>query len=339
MKVAVIYDATSASQADSDLQEALDIREEAEEITDRLKSSGFEACLVGIDIPIFNSFQKLVKVKPDLVFNLCEGLGDDSTFEIYMASFLEAMKIPFTGTGPLGLGLCRDKFVTKGLLNLHRIPTPKCILIEVNQKIVRNGLEYPLIVKPVHEDGSFGIDEHSVVWEDRSLRAKVSAIHDKFNQAAMVEEYIDGREFNVSILGNDPFIFVQIREIRFASSCEPKIVSYQAKWEKESEVYQGTVSVKAEHLRSAIRKEIMESAIRCFKIFNLRDYARVDFRLGESRIPYVIDINPNPCLSKDSGMSMAAQENGLEYGKLIGKIASLGLSRSGLAEREGSSIQ
>lgn len=327
MKIAIIYDATPGAQKDPEVNLALGILKDVQDIARILENQGFEVEIVGFHFPVLWPVSSLLKAKVDLIFNLCEGLGEDSTAEIYVASLIEALGLPFTGTDAMGLALCHNKDIAKGIMAYHGIPTPKHILIDVGNKIRRNGLEFPLIVKPVHEDGSFGIDADSVVTKDQDLRKKVSWIHKTFHQAAIVEEFIDGREFNVSILGNDPFEFVQVREIQFEESYQPRIVSFKSKWKRSSTAYHATKSCEAGPLSEDIHTEIAKYAIQCFRHFKMRDYARIDFRLGKSCVPYVIDINPNPCISRDSGMVMAAVQNGYTYESLIGKIAKFALSR------------
>jgi D-alanine-D-alanine ligase len=327
LKVVVIYDATPGSQRDLEIKQALDILKDVRDIEMILMHKGFQSDVVGFEFPVMKPLQALLNQKPDLVFNLCEGLGDDSTYEIHVASLLEFFDLAFTGSGSLGLSLCHDKAIAKAQLSFHGIPTPKHVLIEPGQKTVRNGLEYPLIVKPVHEDGSFGIEEDSVVMSDQALQAKVLSIHRQFRQGAVVEEFIDGREFNVSILGNGPFDFIQIREVQFSKDCEPRIISFTSKWKKSSLAYQATSTTEVLNLSERIQKRILKYATQCFKIFKMRDYGRIDFRLGQSEVPYVIDLNPNPCISRDSGMVMAAHQNGIIYEDLIGRIANCAFAR------------
>jgi D-alanine-D-alanine ligase len=336
MKIVIIYDATPGSQKDFEIKKALNILKDVRDVQAILKSKGFQTELMGFKFPVIKTVQELLSKKADLVFNLCEGLGDDSTFEIHVASLLEFFRFPFTGSDALSLSLCHNKAIAKAQLNFYGIPTPKHVLIEPGQKIGKYGLEYPLIVKPVHEDGSFGIDEDSVVFNALALETKVLSTHLRFRQAALIEEYIDGREFNVSILGNDLLDFVQMREIKFSKDCQPKIVSFRSKWKKSSPAYQATLTSAVENLPEHVQKQIIKYAIQCFKIFKMRDYARIDFRLGKSEVPYVIDLNPNPCISRDSGMVMAASQNGINYEDLIGRITCCAITRAESREGAGS---
>ncbi|MBI1884318.1 MAG: ATP-grasp domain-containing protein [Chlamydiae bacterium] len=326
-KIIILYDATPGFQLDPEAKKALDVFRDVEKIGCILKKQGFQIQTLGLDFPIIRKIQELVNTDVDLVFNLCEGLGDESAYEIHVASLLELMKVPFTGSGSLSLAFCHNKAIAKALLNMHGMPTPNYILVEAGDPISKQGLEYPLIVKPVHEDGSFGIDEDSVVHHDGPLKKKVSFIHEFFRQPAIVEEFIDGREFNVSILGNDPLEMVKVREICFSSRYEPRIVSFDAKWKKSSRAFRATRPCRVEDLPQGVKEKMIQVAIRCHEIFKMKDYGRIDFRLGKSEIPYVIDLNPNPCISADSGMALAAVEDGILYEELIGKIASLALSR------------
>lgn len=335
-RIVTIYDATPGCQKDSEIKEALDIVKDAKKIQDILEAEGFAIETLGLNFPILEKIQALVRLKPDLIFNLCEGLGDNSYSEVQVASVLELLGLPFTGSGSLSLALCHDKALTKSVLNAHGVPNPKHGVIEPGEKISMNGLEFPLIVKPIHEDGSFGIEEDSIVSNLQNLKAKALNIHTTFQQAAIVEEYIDGREFNVSILGNDPFDFVQIREIQYLSSSRAKILSFEAKWKKSSPSYQGTLSTSSHDLPKSIEKKILCYALECFRILKMRDYARIDFRLGENQVPYVIDVNPNPCISEGSGMVMAAEQNKINHADLIRKITGLAFARARDLQNTGS---
>ncbi|MBI1871593.1 MAG: ATP-grasp domain-containing protein [Chlamydiae bacterium] len=333
MKIGILYDATPGHQTDLEAKGALDVLKDVETISDILRTDGFEIQPMGLDLPVIRKFGNLMDSKVDLVFNLCEGLGEESSFEIHVASLLELLGLPFTGTGPLGLALCHDKARAKELLSFHEISTPKHEVIEWGDAMNKKGLDYPLIVKPIHEDGSFGIEEDSVVSEDAQLKSKVRQIHQNFKQAAIVEEFIDGREFNVSILGNEPFLFTHIREIQFLSSRRPRIISFASKWKKSSLGYRTTIGTQVTDLSEKIKKLMLNAALQCFQIFKMRDYARIDFRMGKSQIPYVIDINPNPCISADSGMSMAAKDQGYSYEELIRRITFLALERNQILDR------
>lgn len=327
MKIVVIYDATPGAQVDPEVKSALGITRDVHDVERILKNKGFETETIGFNFPVLRCIESLLSAKADVVFNLCEGLGDDSAAEIYVASLLELLKIPFTGSGSISLSLCHDKGIAKRLLNSSGIPTPKHIVVEPGNLIHRNGLEFPLIVKPIHEDGSFGIEDDSVVHSDKALKTKASWIHQAFHQGAMIEEFIDGREFNVSILGNIDYDFVQLREIQFSPSFEPHIVSFNAKWKKSSLAYQSTLPIEHALLNENIKHQMLEYAMKCYELFKIRDYGRIDFRLGGSGVPYCIDINPNPCISRDSGMVKAASQQGMTYEDLIGKITSFALER------------
>ncbi len=327
-KIVIIYDATPDSQQDTEIKAALDILKDVQSIQGILNKDGFKTEILGLRFPLMEKIQYLIDFKPDLVFNLCEGLGENSSSEIHVASVLELFNIPFTGSGPLALALCHNKALTKAILNTHHIPTPQYLVIKPGDKISKNGLGFPLIVKPIHEDGSFGIEDDSVVSNMQELKNKTIMIHKVFHQPAIIEEYIDGREFNVSILGNNSFDFVQMREIEFSPSSDVKILSFKSKWKQSSLDYQATLSTSVKQLSKSIENKILCLAQECFRIFNMRDYARIDFRFGKSEVPYVIDINPNPCISDGSGMVLAAKQNKINYANLIRKIAHLGLARS-----------
>ena len=330
MKIAIIYgvDAATGSHPDPEIRQAVDILIEIKNIQRILNQQGYETALVRFDFDVLDRVHELVEYNPDLIFNFCEVMGDESNFEVQMASVLELLRLPFTGSGSCTLALCLNKLLAKMWMNLYGIPTPRHVVIEPGSPIIKADLKLPLIVKPVHEDGSLGIDEDSVVHDDQALKSKIFDIHQRFRQGAIVEEFIDGREFYVSILGNDPFEFVQIREFQFLSPKTPHIMSFDAKWKLSSTAYESTPSTEVSNLENFVRDEIVRLAVECFKVFKLRDYGTIDFRLGKDKVPYVIDINPNPCINSElSAMPQATLQNGLSYEQFISKFTGVALSR------------
>ena len=328
MRVAVIYDGTSYPLIDSVLRDALDISKDVKEIVAILHGQGMEVVAVPLYAPLDQMLHQLRELKMDLIFNLFEGFGDDSASEYQVASLLEWMKIPYTGSGPMSLALCHNKAIANGLLQFSNIPAPLCRVIQKGEKLEDFNIEFPVIVKPIHEDGSIGIDTQSVTWTLEMLNQRAKRIHQEFNQAAIAEKYIDGREFNVSLVGNDKLDFTQVREIEYLNMEGPRILTYNAKWNQTSLEYQNTLPRKIVLDHEPFLALIKQLSVECFKLFKIRDYGRIDFRLGEDEVPYVIDVNPNPCISRDSGLAHAALLNQLSYEKLIQRIVDHALQRS-----------
>lgn len=321
------------SQADPsalDLSE-VGVLEEREHVRRALQQSGYEASLFNMNGNVQRLIDFIKEKKPDLIFNLCESLGNESIHEMHVAGLYELMGIPYTGAGAFALGSCLNKVQTKEILIAHQIRTPKYALlakIEPNT-LSELGLSYPIIVKPSREDASAGIYSNSVVENENDLRERIQHILVRFGQAAVVEEYVDGREINVAILGNNPPVTLPLSEIDFSGlpSHLPKIVTYAAKWMEGTDEYRGTVGVCPAPLDEAIAAELRAIALKAFGIMGCRDYARIDMRLTKANVPFVIEVNPNPDISEDAGFARSARTYGLSFDQTVAKIVELALAR------------
>jgi len=288
---------------------------------------GYHIEKVMVDKNISKLMPLLLDIAPVCVFNLCEEVDNNSWGEIYIAGILELLKIPYTGSGPFSLSLSLNKARAKDILRSHNIPIPEYQVFDTGKTVLKQGLTFPLIVKPLCEDGSFGIGAGSVVYDKDTLDKRVSNVIMEFNGPVIVEKYIKGREFNVAILGNrDKVRVLPISEIDYSNLASdlPKICSYSAKWEKESSEYKGTVPVCPADISSEIQKKLEQIAVDVYRIMECADYARVDIRLSkDNKIPYIIDVNPNPCISPDSGFVRQGKAAGMDYGELIKAIFSV----------------
>ncbi|HZX13190.1 MAG TPA: ATP-grasp domain-containing protein, partial [Thermodesulfobacteriota bacterium] len=188
-----------------------------------------------------------------------------------------------------------------------------------------DGLNFPLIIKPNLEDGGLGIDSKSVVWDVKSLQKKVKATINEFRKPVIVEEYIDGREFNVSILGDDVLAVGEV-EFRLPQG-KPRVVSYKAKWDKESDEYKGTVPVYPASLNRKTENRIKNIAMKAFRAIGCRDYARVDLRMDSLGRIYVIEVNPNPDISPESGFSKALKAAGISYKAFVNQVVGFAIQR------------
>jgi D-alanine-D-alanine ligase len=288
------------------------------------------------DIPRLLS--RLQADRPDLVFNLCESLGGDSRHEVVVPALLDMLGIPYTGSGPLALGVSLRKDRAKDVLRAAGVPTPAAAVLSGTpqrpeddlQKIRAARLDYPLIVKPTREDASVGICAASVVHDDEALCERVIAMRHAHRQPLLVEQYIVGRELYVSLLGNRPAQALPMHEIDFSlmPSGLPHIVCYEAKWDPGSPKYAGTKPRQAQGLGPQVVRRIEEAARAAFLALDLSDYGRCDVRLSEGGTPYIIDVNPNCDLSDGAGFSLAARFGGLGYDEVIERIAAAALHRS-----------
>ncbi|MCS7230012.1 MAG: ATP-grasp domain-containing protein [Candidatus Kryptonium sp.] len=307
-----------------------EVKDEIDFIVNSLENAGFKVkCLSVYNARKF--INDLMNLKTDLIYNFCEMVELESREEVFAAGLYELLRIPYTGSPPMTLGLCLDKAKTKIILSHYKIPTAKFEVFDEPLNGYRKiNLNFPLIVKPLHEDASVGISEKSVVYEIKELDERVEFILKSFKQPALVEEFIDGREINVAILGNEPPIVLPISEIDFSNlpSHLPRIVSYEAKWFPDTEYYQKTIPICPAPLEPELENKIKEIALSCYKIMGCRDYARVDMRIDKNGNPYVLEVNPNPDLSRNAGFMRSASVYGLTPSETIVKIAEIALERS-----------
>ncbi|MDX2130035.1 MAG: ATP-grasp domain-containing protein [Chloroherpetonaceae bacterium] len=339
--ILVIYNAVpDRSSLSRDLKSEMGLMEVAAGIVGSLEPQ-FHVSSIPFIGDIVLLMEQLRDLKPDAVFNLFEGTYGISQSEVLVPVALEIMRIPYTGSRPKTLELCVNKARTKEVLLRRNVPTPRFDLFLIGENI-HTSLQFPLMVKPAHEDASIGIANESVVESEEQLKARVAFIWNQHKQAAIAEEFIDGREFNVSICGDPDFEHdfahpsqprvLPISEIKFDSMPTGlrRIVSYKAKWDEASVEYQSTVPQCPASLDSKLEGEIKLLAMRTFEAVGCRDYARVDFRLSREGKPYVIDVNPNPDISPDAGLARAFKVSGKSYDEMIRFIAGLALNRKAL---------
>ena len=283
---------------------------------------------------------KILRSGAELIFNLCEEFRGQSQLEMNVAALLELLNLPFSGSSSLVLGLSQDKGKTKSILAHHGVPTPAYAVWSPGEPTSTAHLQFPLIVKPLKEDASLGIDNDALVKDSASLLRQGEKIHRLLQQPALVEEYIEGRELNVSILGNEVPQILPISEIDFSTLPPhlPKICGYDAKWEESTPEFSHTIPLCPAPLPPRVEKQVGEVALLSYRLMDCRDYARVDIRLSPDGVPFVLEINANPDISPDAGLPRSAGAAGLGYDQLIGRIVELAFSRSqsrrGFAARE-----
>jgi D-alanine-D-alanine ligase len=300
------------------------------DVRDAVDAYGYEALISGVyGYDVARSIDLLHQLAPDLVFNLTESLNQDSRNEIVFPALFEMLQIPFTGSGALGLGLCLHKPKAKDILRARGVPTPASCVIERARDAAGVDLPYPLFVKLAHEDASVGIRHDNVVTSKRALVRRIKDLLEEYHQPVLIERYIEGREVNVTLLGNARVAALPFHEIDFSKlpPDRPRIVSYAAKWDESSPEYKGTEPVPVKELPLGTKAAIERAAIAAFRALELRDYGRVDFRVSEDGTPYVIDVNPNCDISPDAGVARAARAGGLKYPQLIGRICDIALER------------
>jgi len=276
-------------------------------------------------------YSQIKQENPDVVFNLCDdGFRGETKLEPHVAAIFDILDIPYTGNNYFTLALCQNKARAKDILTHNGILTPKFQVFAAADRKVNPELKYPLIVKPIQEDGSIGIRERSVVINEEQLKEEINHIVNFYKQEALVEEFIDGKEFTVSLIGNRRPIALPVAEIDFTGMPEhlPKIVSYRAKWIKQSMAYKHSPIICPANIDEKMAKTIEEAAKKCYKIFGCRGYARIDFRYDEKEKKlYVLEINPNPDVSEEFDIAASAKAAGMTYADLIQKIIDFAIER------------
>lgn len=305
------------------------VREEYDAIVKALKAEGFRTEAFNIEDRLGRFESILKREKPDAVFNLIEDFQDDAKKEFLIAGLYDLHRVPYTGAPPFALALCQRKGFTKQVLQANGVRTPRFKLLFEPHMPRRHGLHYPLIVKPAREDASTGVTKGSVVFELEKLLDQVEQAFRDFSPPILVEEFIEGRELHVSILGNDPPQVLPIVEYDFSElpSDHPSIISYKAKWDPLHEEYHRIHTICPAKLPKKVQKKVMQKALDAYALTNCRDYARIDMRLADDNRVYVLEVNPNPDLTEGVSFMECAEKAGLTFSKTLRKIVEYALAR------------
>jgi D-alanine-D-alanine ligase len=295
--------------------------EVVDEVSEALIHSGHQVATLGLCDDLRELLDKLDEQDPDLVFNLCERFADNDAYEMNVTAVLEMLGQPFTGTGPNGMVLRQDKAVTKKLLKFHDVPYPNYAVFEQHNIEFAGKMHFPLFVKPLKGDTSLGIEGASLVNEYSKLVERIDFIHTQLKEQALVEEYIEGREFYVGILGNDPREVLPVMELDFSSlpAGTPQVFSRNYKDETSPDYKFVNVGV-ATDLDPETRARISAAGRDAAYALKVQDYARVDIRLSPTGVPMVVEVNANPYLERTSTFALAALQSGLGYNSLINRI-------------------
>lgn len=291
------------------------VEEMARGVYDTLCAGGYSPVLIPLKESLLNFFRRIKEEKVEVLVNLCEGFLGQSKFEANVAAVYEMLGISFTGNGSRALALCQDKFKTKAILRSYDLPTARGRLMTSAKQ--SRGLSFPLIVKPNAEDASLGITTDSVVNDQKTLKLKIEQILNTYKQPALVEEYIQGREFNVAIIEKEGVGIeaLPVSEIDFSRLPEgvPRICSYEAKWYEDHELYQRTPPVCPALIDEKLRVKIQRLALTAFRVMGCRDYGRVDLRLSEDGQLFILEVNPNPDISLNAGYVRSLKAAGVSY--------------------------
>ncbi len=301
------------------------------DVREGLRSLGHDVSMVGLSDDLGPLRIAIEEIKPHVVFNLLEEFGGQAIFDAHVVGYLELQRIPYTGCNPRGLVLARDKALSKKVLAYHRIRVPRFRVFPRYRKIKRpKRLSFPLIVKSLIEEGSYGIAQASVVHSDKALQERVAFIHDKIRTDAVVEEYIPGREVYVSVLGNHRLQVLPTWEIFLDKLPEdaPRIATQKIKWNLEYQEKHGVKIGRAKGLSEEMERRIAKLSRRICGRLRTDGCVRIDFRLNEAGELYFLEANPNPDIGKGEEFAGAAKAAGIDYPSLLQKIVNLGIRRA-----------
>jgi D-alanine-D-alanine ligase len=335
LKIIVVYDRWEEPESGNGVDKApltrtLDKKEVEEEVAEALGKLGHDATLHVLDGST-RSLHALARMDCDLVFNLAESFAGHDTADYCIAAYLELIGKRITGSGSHGLLFAQDKGVAKKILEFHGIHTPVFARSYRGRLDFSHDLEFPVIVKPAREDGSIGIEFNAVVSSIRELMERIDWLHANFDSPVLIEEYVEGREMYVGVIGNDNPTALPVVELDLSKLPEgmPRIAGAEVKWGKGTRAYRDTKSAVVEDLPPETLGLLQQTAVAVFQALELRDYARIDMRLRPDGRVAVIEANPNPWLASKAEFAMAARKSGRHYPQLIGEIADLALARYG----------
>ena len=327
-KVLVLFDSAGTPPADQDFSRELKTDDWATEahVIDALKKLGHEVRTIGVYEDPGLIISEVKGHPPDVVFNLAEHFNARSAYDRNVAGLLEMLDLPYTGSGPTGLTLCKHKGMAKEILAYHHIRVPDSVVFPPGGAIRRpKRLAFPLFIKPVEEEASYGIAQDSFVENDQAFEERVRFIHERMNQAALAEEYIEGRELYVSILGNDRLNVFPLREVIFAQVPEgqPRFSTFKAKWDDAYRKKWGIQNIFAEGLDSEMSERIAEICKKAYRVLRVRGYGRIDLRVTPAGEIVILEANPNPNLEREDEFAQSAMKAGLSYEALIQRILRL----------------
>lgn len=326
-KIAVIYNAPEPELHGTAVEKkaSLTILDSVDAVYQALIELGYTIVRIPLLPPLESAKESLRHLESDLVFNLFEGFDGSPETEAVITNFLAELGLACTGCSGTALAFGLDKITTKAHLEAIGAATPKYQLLGPKTLSCFH-LKYPCIVKPYADDGSNGISEKSVIYDIAALRKQVTIISELFGKRALVEEYIDGQEFNVTVLGTSPPKALPVSEIVYSLPPDmPRILTFSAKWDPQSVYFNGTKAVCPANIGTELQERIAQTALLAFRLLGSHGYARIDFRLAHENRLTIIELNPNPDISPDAGAALQARAAGLSYTQFIEQIVQLAL--------------
>jgi D-alanine-D-alanine ligase len=328
-KVLALFDSVAPTTLDQDLSKELKTEdwETEKHVLEALKQLGCPSDQVAIYDDMDLIRQKIEAFQPDIIFNLADRFKRNSAFDQNIVSFLELQDLPFTGCGSTALTLCKHKGISKKILSYHRIRVPQFAILPRGKRIKPpKNIPYPIFVKPLKEEASYGISKASFVESDEQFRQRVLFIHETWGQDVIAEEYIHGRELYVGVLGLQRLQVLPVREMAFheVPTDEPNIATFKAKWDADYRERWGIENDFPKDIDAALTARIQKFCRKIYHLLAIDGYARLDLRLTPQNEVVFLEANPNPILARHEDFAQAARRAGLSYANLIEKIMQLG---------------
>jgi D-alanine-D-alanine ligase len=331
MKILILFDVARPADPNETFS-ARSLKEEDKpteaDVLRCLKRLGHDVETLAVFDNVTDIVEKLKAYAPDIVFNLSESFYQDRSHEPNIPALLELMKVRYTGSGPEALLLCKDKALAKKVLAYHHVRSPHFVVSHRGHPLRRlRRFTYPAFVKPACEESSDGISQASFVREETEAIARARFVHQKFGCDALIEEYIEGRELYVSVLGNHRLTVFPVREIVFEQvpEDEPKFATFHAKWNEAYRKKWGIKNGPAKPLPDGVQDHLANLARKVYRLLKIKGFARIDVRLTPQGEVFLIEVNPNPSLAEDEDFARSAADGGVVYDSLIQEILNTAL--------------
>ena len=327
-RIAIVFNAYEPRPAGSGERLSEEsVADMARQAQEAIQGLGYDVTVIPLQRSLLNFLGRVREVNPDALVNLCEGFYGRPQWEANVAGIFELLGLTFTGNASKTLAFCQNKHKAKAVLRSCDLPTAPARLVFAADEPV--DLKFPVIVKPNAEDASLGITPESVVRDEESYRRQVLRILENYRQPALVEPYIDGREFNVSVMEDGKATALPVSEIDFSAmpAGEPRICSYEAKWFEDHPLYQKTPPLCPAPIDDDLRQKLQGLAADAFRAMECRDYARVDFRMDNRGRIFILEVNPNPDISLNAGFARALGAAEVPYASFWARMIQNALGR------------
>jgi D-alanine-D-alanine ligase len=333
LRVLMVFDIPYAVGPQYDYKEELDDPDNCyteNDVRKALLDNGHEVRLLGLYADVRPLLDAVREFKPDAIFNLMETFNQVTHWDKNITALIEMLKVPCTGASSSALFLCNDKGLCRKILRFHRVRGPRFHTFYRGHKVwLPKTLRLPCVVKPLAEEASRGISNASVVDDEKAFLERVKMIHERMKMDAIAEEYVEGRELYVSIIGDQRLRVLPPREMTFGQlpEDEPRIATYKAKWDNAYRKRWGIKNTFATRVDDALQERINDVCKRAYRALNIKSYARLDLRVTPAGQVHVIEPNVNPCIARDDELAQSARKVGIEYPSLIQMLVQQALRR------------